>query len=138
MKIEIRELRKGNIFQYRNNVKVNGKNHTQAFVFDRLYDNDAIIATQYKGTAGLFAGSENGHESLFPIPFTTEWAERFNLIGSVINGFCIAPSEHKGHDYDLCLYDEHTWDSERTILCPINSVHHCQNLFLDLANHILE
>lgn len=74
----------------------------------------------------------------YPIPFTTEWAERFHLIGSVINGFCIAPSEHKGNDYDLCLYDEHTWDSERKVLCPINSVHHCQNLFLDLANHILE
>lgn len=73
-----------------------------------------------------------------PIPFTTEWAERFGLIGRIINGLCISESEHKGHEYDLCLYDEHTWDSERRVICPIYYVHQCQNIFLDLAGHIIE
>lgn len=73
-----------------------------------------------------------------PIPFTTEWAERFGLIGKVINGLCISQSEYQGHEYDLCLYDEHTWDSERRVICPIYYVHQCQNIFLDLAGHIIE
>jgi hypothetical protein len=117
MKIEIRELKIGNWVEARNG-----------------YDSEDYYAQIDIDSFG----DKRFINNLRTIPFTTEWAERFNLIGSVINGFCIAPSEYKGHDYDLCLYDEHTWDSERTILCPINSVHHCQNLFLDLANHILE
>lgn len=77
-------------------------------------------------------------DSIHPIPFTTEWAQRFGLIGKVLNGLCISESEYQGHEYDLCLYDEHTWDSERRVICPIYYVHQCQNIFLDLAGHIIE
>lgn len=80
----------------------------------------------------------NNIDDLNPIPFTTEWAQRFGLIGRIINGLCISESEYQGHEYDLCLYDEHTWDSERRVICPIYYVHQCQNIFLDLAGHIIE
>lgn len=81
---------------------------------------------------------ETDIEDCTPIPFTTEWAERFKLLTTVINGLCIHPSEYEGHEYDLCLYDENTWESERRVICPIYHVHQCQNIFLDLAGHILE
>lgn len=126
--INCKELRTGN------KIIANGVYQGAVKTFERFNDKLTVV---------FFSdGSETGIgeflKDCLPIPFTTEWAQRFNLIGRIINGLCISESEYQGHEYDLCLYDEHTWDSERRVICPIYYVHQCQNILLDLAGHIIE
>lgn len=73
------------------------------------------------------------------IPFGEEWATKFNIEKTYINGYTVTKSPFKTSKYQLEYYAETEIDVIGSIeLCCITSVAHCQNLFFNLANHKLK
>lgn len=70
------------------------------------------------------------------IPFTPEWATKFNIEKTVVNGYGIIKSRFKTTDYEL--YYSGDEEAGPIVLCQILSVAHAQNLFKNLAFHTLK
>lgn len=73
------------------------------------------------------------------IPFDEEWAEKFNIEKTYINGYTVSKSVFSTIKYELEYYAENDIEVIGNIsLCAILSVAHCQNLYFNLASHKLK